>query len=145
MIPYLAESTWSICKIKNNFGFVLAQRTNGQNLSRIDWVSNFLWIFKEIHPIFSLDPCHKRLEAPQYDVKKTINGRWRFQDISLCLNFTNSSIFDPVIYLLLNLLRYLCDWLIMVSGQNPPGQTPRTKSPWTKSPVYFIFIDSIIF
>ena len=46
-------------QIGNNFGFVLAQRTNGQNLSRIDWVSNFLWIFKEFHPILCLDPCIK--------------------------------------------------------------------------------------
>ena len=31
-------------QIGNNFGFVLAQRTNGQHLSRIDCVSNFLFI-----------------------------------------------------------------------------------------------------
>ena len=49
--------------IRNNFGFVLAQRITSQNLSRIDWVSNFLWIFKEFHPILCLDPCHKRLEC----------------------------------------------------------------------------------
>ena len=51
-------------QIRNNFGFVLPQRTNDQHLSRIDWVSNFLWIYKEIHPILCLDPCHKWLEMP---------------------------------------------------------------------------------
>ena len=34
-------------QIRNNYEFVSAQRTNGQNLSRIDRVTNFLWIFKE--------------------------------------------------------------------------------------------------
>ena len=38
-------------QIRNNSGFALAQRENGQNLNHIDWVSDCLW-----------DPCHKRLE-----------------------------------------------------------------------------------
>ena len=63
-------------QIRNNFGFVLAQRTNDQNLSRIQ--IEFL-IFGELLKNFiqfcvCMGLCHKRLESIDVKVKALIAG-----------------------------------------------------------------------